>query len=70
MLMEQLVREKIEDVNIDDFEILDYVKEGYSYVPTNKICSLQNDNLTEITRKYFAQFKEECNWVTLQRLNI
>lgn len=50
----EIVREKIEDVNIDDFEILDYVKGGYSYIPTSQICSLQNDNLTEITRKYFA----------------
>lgn len=52
-IVDRIVKEKRDDVRTKDFEILDYVKEGKSYLP-DALCYLENDNIDELAKEYLS----------------
>lgn len=52
-LIDDLVELKQNDVKIREFDILDYAKKGYSYLPSNEVCFLEENNIDSLVKNYF-----------------
>lgn len=54
-IVDDLVEQKPNDVNIIDFDILDYARKGYSYIPINEVCYLTHNDIDNLVKCYFEQ---------------
>lgn len=54
-IVDELVEKKQDDVKIIDFNILDYARKGYSYLPTKEVCYMSENNIDEMVREYFER---------------
>jgi hypothetical protein len=54
-IVDELVEYKKDDVGIKDFDILDYAKQGYNYLPSSEVCYIDNDNINDLVSKYFEK---------------
>lgn len=54
-IVDDLVEQKQNDVNIIDFDILDYARKGYSYIPTDEVCYLAHNDIDNLVKCYFEQ---------------
>ncbi len=52
-IVKDMTSNKFQDVKLLDYDIFQFAKDGYSYIPTHSICQLDNDNLTELAQQYF-----------------
>lgn len=52
-IVQEIAVQKIHDVVVKDFDILDLMKQGYSYIPKDKLCSLKTNDLSELAKDYF-----------------
>lgn len=52
-IIKDIVSNKAHDVKLLDYDIFEFCKQGYSYIPNRNICTLENDNLNELVRQYF-----------------
>lgn len=48
----EVYRELIPTVSVSDFNILDYVKDGLRYIPSDRLCSV-NGSVANCVKKYF-----------------
>lgn len=51
--IDDLVELKQNDVKIKEFDILDYAKKGYSYLPSNEVCFLEENNIDRLVKNFF-----------------
>lgn len=52
-IVQNLVGQKQNDVKIMDFDILDYARKGYSYLPSDEVCCLTDNNIDKLAKDYF-----------------
>ncbi len=53
-LVYNLVEQNCNEVEIRDFDILDYARRGYSYLPHEEVCYMNNNSINEVVSSYFA----------------
>ena len=56
-IVDELVEQKQNDVKIIDFDILDYARKGYSYLPHDEVCYMSDNNIDELVSKFFEDRK-------------
>ena len=56
-IVDELVEQKQNDVKIIDFDILDYARKGYGYLPHNEVCYMSDNNIDELVSKFFEDRK-------------
>ncbi len=52
-IVRNLVEQKQNDVKIMNFDILDYVRKDYSYLPSDEVCYLTDNNIDKLIKDYF-----------------
>jgi len=52
-IVKDMTDNKINDVRLLDYDIFQFAKEGYNYIPASSICEMDNNNLNEIAQQYF-----------------
>lgn len=52
-LIDDLVELYQNDVKIRDFDILDYARKGYSYLPSDEVCFLEENSIDKLVNGYF-----------------
>lgn len=52
-IVQNLVGQKQNDVKIMDFDILDYARKGYSYLTSDEVCCLTDNNIDKLVKDYF-----------------